>query len=212
MKLVHVGLIGLALLGAGCAHQVTFDQPQPYTISTQRQNLGVTAVIDERTLTNKVSVRAFMTGIAHSWEVEPGDMLKQVADIELPQMFSQYEFANAYKEPRPRWITLELGVPSYRFEEFRAKVSVSATAYDAGKKPLLQKTYSAEGESHGGKMFWGGAFAMKSAIRQSSLDAYKKIFAELRADLARSLQGKSVSTEVEPLAATTPRAYFTAKQ
>lgn len=32
-------------------------------------------------------------------------------------------------------------------------------------------------------MFWGGAFAMKSAIRQSLLDAYKKIFAQLRTDL-----------------------------
>ena len=32
-------------------------------------------------------------------------------------------------------------------------------------------------------MFWGGAFAMKSAIRQSSYDAYKKVFVKLRADL-----------------------------
>ena len=32
-------------------------------------------------------------------------------------------------------------------------------------------------------MFWAGAFGMKSAIRQSSLDAYKKIFIRLRKDI-----------------------------
>jgi hypothetical protein len=37
-------------------------------------------------------------------------------------------------------------------------------------------------------MFWGGAFGMKSAMRQSSLDAYKKVFVELRADLAAKLK------------------------
>ena len=42
-------------------------------------------------------------------------------------------------------------------------------------------------------MFWGGAFGMKSAIRQSSRDAYKKIFAELRADLVNVLQSRTSS-------------------
>jgi hypothetical protein len=37
-------------------------------------------------------------------------------------------------------------------------------------------------------MFWAGAFGMKSAIRQSSLDAYKKVFAELRTDLTAALR------------------------
>lgn len=187
MKIARAVVALSVLLITGCAHQVTFEKPDSYSISAPRQEVGVTTVIDQQTLEKKVPIRAFMTGIAHSWEAEPGDMLKQVADIELPQMFSQYEFARAYKEPQLKWITLELAVPSYEFEEFRARVSVTATVSDAGKKQLLQKTYSAEGETQGAKMFWGGAFAMKSAIRQSSLDAYKKVFAQLRDDLARVL-------------------------
>ena len=55
----------------------------------------MTAVIDQRTL-NRVPISSFMVGIIHSWEVEPGDMLKQVADIELPQMFAHYDFSNIY--------------------------------------------------------------------------------------------------------------------
>lgn len=200
MKIGHAVLVALALLVSGCAHQVTFERPDRYSISSPKQDVGVTAVIDQPTLTNKVPIRAFMTGIAQSWEVEPGNMLKQIADIELPQMFSQYEFSNAYKEPSTKWITLELAIPNYVFEDFRAKVSVTATVSEPGKRRLLQKTYSAEGETQGGKMFWGGAFAMKSAIRQSSLDAYKKVFAELRDDLARVLQGKSAANSPEALA------------
>ena len=198
MKIVHAGLAALMLVGAGCAHQVTFDRPAEYTISASRQEVGVTAVIDQNTLTNKVVIRTltgvvihmFMIPIAHTWEVEPGDMLKQVANIELPQMFSRYELATAYVEPAPgpRWIVLEFTIPSYQFEEFRAKVSVTATAYDRGRRQLLQKTYSAEGETQGAKMYWARAFGMKSAIRQSSLDAYKKVFAEIRSDLAAALR------------------------
>lgn len=189
IQIIHVALAACALVAAGCAHQVTFERPEAYRIAAKRQEASATGVIDSQTLANKVSIRAFMTGIAQDWQVEPGDMLKQVADIELPQMFARYEFANAYREPPPgpRWIVLELAIPSYQFDEFRAKVSVSASAYDRGRKPLLQKTYTAEGETQGGKMFWGGAFAMKSAIRQSSLDAYKKIFAQLRSDLEAAL-------------------------
>lgn len=126
MNRMQLTLAACAVAVAGCAHQVTFERPEAYRITTPRQEASATAVIDSQTLANKVSIRAFMTGIAHDWQAEPGDMLKQVADIELPQ-------------------------------------------------------------TQGGKMFWGGAFAMKSAIRQSSLDAYKKVFAQLRADLEAAL-------------------------
>lgn len=200
MKISWIGMAALVLVITGCAHQVTFEKPERYTIATPRQNVSVTAVIPQETLTNKVPISAFMTGIAQTWEVEPGDMLKQVTDIELPQMFAQYEFSNTYKEAPPQGIVLELAIPSYQFEDFRAKVKVEATAYEGARKQLLKKTYSAEGESQGAKMFWGGAFGMKSAIRQSSLDAYKKIFAALRADLVNVLQSR---TPVKSAQATT---------
>jgi hypothetical protein len=174
----------LAVFAGGCAHDVTFDRPPGYVVSTPKQDEAVIAVIDQATLKNKVPIRSFMTGIAHSWEVEPGDMLRQVADIELPQMFASYEKTETYSE-RPGAITLVLTIPSYRFEDFHAKVTVTAAAYGDGKRLLLERTYSAEGGAQAGKMFWGGAFAMKSAIRQSSFDAFKQVFSQMRPDLVK---------------------------
>lgn len=188
MKRFVVLLMGaLAVLAGGCAHDVTFDRPPGYAVATPKQDAAVIAVIDRATLENRVAIRSFMTGIAHSWEAQPGDMLRQVADIELPQMFSSYELTETFKE-RPGAMTLMLTIPSYRFEDFRARITVKVTAYGEGKRQLLEQTYSAEGDTQGGKMFWGGAFAMKSAIRQSSFDAFKKIFIQMRQDLVNAAE------------------------
>lgn len=173
-----------ALAATGCAHQVTF-QDAHYVTGAERQPGSVVAVIDQDTLNNKVAIRSFMTGIAHSWEAQPGDMLKQVADIELPQMFANYEFSTQDKEPAGdgAGLVLDFSIPSYVFEDFHATVKVNVIARARGDRLLFEKTYDAEGVTQGEKMFWGGAFGMKSAIRQSSLDAYKQIFAQLRKDL-----------------------------
>lgn len=180
----------VSLLAVGCAAQydVTFDNPAPYNIATPRQDAGVTAVIDQETLARRVPVKSFMAGAANNWEVRPGDMLRQVADIELPQMFSGYAFSSAAPAKGADGMVLELAIPYYEFAEFRAKVMVTAVAYAAGRREIMRKSYTATGESQGAKMFWGGAFGMKSAIRQSSLDAYKKIFGELRTDLQQAAQ------------------------
>jgi hypothetical protein len=188
MKRLAILTIGAILvLSAGCAHKITFDSPPEYAVSTGKQGIKVIAVIDRATLEHEVKIRSFMTGIAHSWNAQPGDMLRQVADIELPQMFASYKMSEVHRE-LPGALTLVLTVPSYTFEDFRASVTVQATAYGEGKRNLLQRTYSAEGDTQGAKMFWGGAFAMKSAIRQSSFDAFKQVFAQMRPDLVKAAE------------------------
>jgi hypothetical protein len=182
---------GMAVVAnlTGCvSHPVTF-QDASYSTGARHHAATVVAVIDQQTLTQKVRVKSWMTGIAHNWEAEPGDMLKQVADIELPQMFSAYEFSVRDRAPPGTGpgIVLALIVPSYDFADFRAKVVVHANAKARNGALLFEKSYRADGASQGGKMFWAGAFGMKSAIRQSSLDAYKQIFAQMRVDLERGL-------------------------
>ena len=194
-KIFALVLVIASVGASGCAHQVTF-QDAHYQIGAKQQAANVVAVIDQATLNNKVEIRSWMAGIANGWEVEPGDMLKQVVDIELPQMFAAYEFSTNDKEPSGTGpgLILRFTIPNYTFSDFHANVSVAVMAKARAGRLLFEKTYSAEGDTQGGKMFWGGAFAMKSAIRQSSLDAYKKIFVQLRTDLEVQMSQQVVTS------------------
>lgn len=173
----------------GCHHQIAFEDIA-YTIESPKQETAILVVIDQNTINQLVPIKSFMTGIAHSWEAKPGQMLKQVADVEFPQMFSSYEWSSVEKDPssQENRLTLILSVPQYTFADFHALVTVRAKAYQKIDQILLEKTYTKDGIRQGGKMFWGGAFAMKSAMRQSSFDAYKKVFTELRSDLLKVLK------------------------
>ncbi len=180
----------LLLASAGCHHSISFHEIG-YAIETESYDTSLVVVIDPKTLNQTVSIRSFMTGIAHSWDAKPGMMLKQVADVEFPQMFKHYEVAGIDNENSEgdRHLTLKLTVPQYVFADFRATVTVQAAAYGPGKNVLFERTYTEEGMTQGSKMFNAGAFGMKSAVRQSSFDAYMKIFSLLRNDLIEALSG-----------------------
>jgi hypothetical protein len=178
-------LIFFCIVFSGCAHKISFHEID-YSIGAQEHDAGLTVVIDSHTLNREVPIKSFMTGIANSWDVQPGQMVKQVADIEIPQMFKDYRFSEVYPEAPPH-ITLEITIPKYEFANFRATFILRAKAYSADKKVYFDNSYTEVGVSQGAKMFWGGAFAMKSAIRQSSFGALKKIFASLRQDLTNVL-------------------------
>lgn len=70
----------------------------------------------------------------------------------------------------------------YVFEGHAATVSLSVSLSRAGKE-AFSKTYSQIGQSQGGKMFWGGAFAQKNAVQQSTKLAIDEILRQLIADL-----------------------------
>jgi hypothetical protein len=60
--------------------------------------------------------------------------------------------------------------------------------YRRGGQDVFTKVYDASGETQGGKMFWGGAFAMKNAIQQSTKLAMDDILRALIADLNKTQQ------------------------
>ena len=178
----------LVLLTTGCHHQIAFDDIQ-YSIQSEQHDAPLVVVIEPDTMSKVVSIRSFATGIAHSWDAQPGVMLKQVADVEFPQLFKNYEVTTSYKQPGngSNGMTLQLSVPRYVFADWHAMITVHAIAYAPDKTVLFDKDYHGEGLAQSGKMIGLGAFGMKSAVRQSSFDAYKKIFAELRKDMEQAL-------------------------
>jgi hypothetical protein len=183
-------LAALLVLGTvGCAHRIAFQRID-YNIGSTQHDASIVVVIDDDTLNKTVSIRSFATGIANRWDAQPGMMLKQIADVEFPQMFRDYRVVGADNDPKrdEAALTLLLTVPQYTFDNFHATVTVRAIASGPDRRQLFDKTYTEQGAGQGGKMFGLGAFGMKSAVRQSSFDAYKKIFTALRSDITDSLK------------------------
>lgn len=176
----------LAVVSGACTvtHPVQFEQVS-YTVPVTAPDDGAVAVIEPFTATRVVPIRSYMAGAGNSWEIQAGVMLTQVADIELGQMFGRYSRMPSYEEPAQgaHRLTVVLTMPHYTFNDFRADVSVHAAVFGPGKTPVFERAYTGVGDSQGGKMFFAGAFGMKSAIRQSSLDAFQQIFQQLRSDL-----------------------------
>ncbi len=184
------GVLGIGLILSGCAHQVAF-QDANYEIGGSKHPHRVVVVIEKKTLLEKEVINSAMAGVVNEWEVQPGEMLKQVSDIEFPQMFDHYEFSSSYpsKETGKQVAIVELSLVKYEFADFHATITMRAvlSRFDEGKHILLDRTFSESGSTQGGKMFWGGAFSMKSAIRQSSIEAYRKMFKDLREELLKHL-------------------------
>lgn len=175
----------LVIFLTGCTFPIAFHELD-YDVSTRKYDESVIAVIDQDTLERTVSIRSFLTGIAHRWDARPGQMLKQVADIELPQMFNNYQFSKSpvFASEKDGGLTLAMTIPTYEFKNFHAYFSVHVAAYAHDKDKLFERTYTEEGIGQGAKMSWAAAYGMKSAVRQSSLSALKSIFQRMRADLA----------------------------
>jgi hypothetical protein len=198
-------LVALAVGGAACTihHEVQLQEKDAawhYSVESQKHDAGLVAVIDGDTLERVTSIRSLMAGGANAWDARPGRMLRQVADIELPQMFQHYAAARTYEEPSegdPRF-TLVLTVMSYAFADMHASLTVHGSTYGRGKQLLFERDYQGTGKRQAGKVFWGGAFAMKSAIRQSTLDAYQQVLAEIRADLDHAIRSPGAPAETPP--------------
>lgn len=179
----------LLLLATGCHHDIRFEEVA-YSTGSKQYDAGLVTVISPQTLGQVLTIKSWATGIANSWDARPGEMLRQIADVEFPQMVKSYRLSTQYDEPDEgaSRLTVELSVPHYAFSDFHTTVVVQARVYRPGHALAFEKSYREEGDSQGGKMVGAGAFGMKSAVRQSSFDAYKKAFAKLRADLAGILE------------------------
>jgi hypothetical protein len=182
----------LAVFATGCAHQVAF-QDIGYQVNEELRTEPLIAVISAAERARVVPVRSIMTGAAHSWDAEPGVMLVQVTEVELPQMFERFKLVEQVHGDDAGYL-LYLSVPEYSFANFRATVVTHARLLDGDGTELLDQLYSAEGPSRGGRMLWGGAFAMKSAMRTSSVEAFQEIFEAMRADLIGVLDGLSAGS------------------
>lgn len=185
MKILLALAAAFLLCGCSIRHDVTKDYPQ-YLINNQgASQLPSTAAASEymispATAANHYEFRSAMAGYANVWVVQFGKML----DDTLQSHDVQTAFGKLMKYDGGATSDgmLIFDLQSYTYVELGAHVSLKVT-YRRGGQDLFSKVYQADGTTQGGKMFWGGAFAMKNAVQQSSKLAIDNILRQLIADL-----------------------------
>jgi hypothetical protein len=83
------------LLSSGCHHDIRFEDIG-YSIGQKKSNAGLVAAITPQTLAQGKQIHSIMTGAVHTWEARPGEMLRQIAEVEFLQMFQYYRPAIEY--------------------------------------------------------------------------------------------------------------------
>lgn len=187
--LIQVMIAALAILSVtGCtiSHHVAKDYPQYLANNSGRSNLPTTDKVAEyglasSTQQHRYQFRAAVTGYANLWIVEFGQML----DAAMMSADVQRAFDGISKVPDTKAAEGDLLVFSlqhYSFEDFGAHI-VLAVSVVTSDGIAFEKTYAQAGKSQGGKMFWGGAFAQKNAVQQSTKLALDEILGQLIVDL-----------------------------
>lgn len=166
-------------LMAGCTikHPVAKDYPQYLAnnkgeVVLPKSTLEADYEIATGTETHRYEFRAATVGYAHLWIVEFGQMLDATLKSEDVQAsFGKLTKVNgAQQNPG----LLRFNLENYEFKDHMAHVTLNISLEQNGKT-VLNKTYHAKGKSQGGKMFFGGPFAMKNATQQSTKFAIDEI-------------------------------------
>jgi len=183
--LLAVLAAGLLLSGCSIRHDVVKDYPQ-YLVNNQGASLLPSTkaaseyTISPGTAAHHYEFRSAMAGYANVWVVRFGEML----DDTLQSSDVQAAFGKLTKSigDTDQGGLLVFDLQSYTYVELGAHVSLKVT-YRVGDQDVFSKVYEADGSTQGGKMFWGGAFAMKNAVQQSTKLAIDNILRQLIADL-----------------------------
>jgi hypothetical protein len=188
MKKLLAAIAALALL-SGCSikHQIVKDYPQYLIDSQGESHLPSTKTASEYeiaplTAAHHYEFRSAMAGYANVWVVDFGKLLDQtLRSQDVQAAFGGLTAGNA-GTAKDGVLVFEL--QNYTFSDLGAHVSLKV-AYQQGGGKVFEKVYTADGETQGGKMFWGGVFAMKNAVQQSTKLALDEILREMITDLNR---------------------------
>lgn len=180
--------IAASWLTGACTHQVHTDYAQ-YLINNQgavtfpRVAKSAKYFLPPETDNHSFQFRSFMGGLANSWAIQFGRILDAtMLGTDVRAAFGDVEKVESPSGVKGLLVTYDLN--SYVFEGFEAKVNMTVTARN-GTRKLLSKKYAATGKSQGGKMYFGGAFAMKNAVQQSTKNAVDQILTQFVGDLRK---------------------------
>lgn len=170
---------------AGCAHPVEFKTPHAQSYNT---TLPCKAALHmDKDLKNKIySSRAFSSGIANRWDVPIGRIVYEYANSYLEKGFDGFYKIDSLSGVKQGDVLIDITDINYYMKGQAAHADIVIDVNDVNGKKVFDKKYSAHGPSGYGRVFIGGAFAQKSAIRQSTDVVLKDIFKSFMADYVES--------------------------
>ncbi|VAV82258.1 hypothetical protein MNBD_DELTA01-1276 [hydrothermal vent metagenome] len=170
---------------AGCAHPVEFRTPVE---ESYNETLPCKAALHmDEDLQNKVySSRSFGSGIANRWDVPIGKIVYDYADSNLKKGFDGFYKVDSLSGVKQGDIAINIADIDYYMKGQAAHANIVIDVNDSKGNKAFSKEYSSDGPSGFGRVMLGGAFAQKSAIRQSTDVVLKDIFKSFMADYAGS--------------------------
>lgn len=178
----HIGallalILSTILTGCSINHPIDKDyasylQNNHGTSALPRAQSPATYDLTAPTQQHHYEFRSATVGYAHLWIVDFGKLLGiTLQSQDVQQSFGSLK-PNTVSNSAAPYLVLDL--VNYRFEDYRAYVTMKIEVQSAGNS-IFSKTYQMEGKSQGAKMFWGGPFGMKNAIQQSTKLAIDEI-------------------------------------
>lgn len=187
--IIRLAITFIVLLNIGACtipHHIAADYPQYLANNVGRSDLQTTNKVTDYALApsteqHRYEFRAVVTGYANLWIVEFGEMLDAtLMSADVQKAFGQLTKVRDANATETDVLVFEL--QSYTFEDFGAHVALNISVRTA-ERVVFEKIYSETGKSQGSKMFWGGAFAQKNAVQQSTKLALDEIIGQLIRDL-----------------------------
>ena len=129
-------------------------------------------------------IKSAMAGWANTWVLEFGGVIDDTMQSE-PIVDAMGELKKVDTVPTSR--TLVINLDRYDFSDKRAHVDMTMEIKSKGKT-LFKKSYKKKGPAQGGKMFWGGAAAMKNAVQQSTKNAVDQVFTSFLGDVKKKIK------------------------
>lgn len=167
----------------GCVHHVDFKTPEQYQHSSPLP-LNVGFYMDKALLGQMYSSRSVGSGIANRWDVPVGRVTHDYAVSYLKGGFSGFTDLDSLDNAKVYDAIIRVTEINYHMQGQAAHSDITIAAYDRSGRRLVDKKYHSDGPSGFGRVFAGGAFAQKSAIRQSTHVVMEKIFKDFMADFA----------------------------
>ena len=184
-RLAIFACVGVVVVLASGCYSVTWKSDVNCSVS-QIADMKASLYMPEACQSATHSFRAMGSGIANRWKVSYGNRVHDFGAAYLKAGFADYEEASS--PSISDGVLVSVKDVEYEVRNQAAHVSLTVEATDAAGAQLVSRTYSGSGGSGHGAVFWGGAFAQKAVIRNSTDDALHAVFKELTDDLRTALK------------------------